>query len=278
MAEEHDPKLSRHYRSLEPIEPPPALDQAILAAARRAADRPHAPLVAPAGRHRWYYGLAAAAVLMFAVALTLHMERERPDPEAAAEPAPQLRLERELRGVIKRAPEAESQPAAKSQAPAASADAERFAPDPQAGAREANRLADHATATAPQERSRVAQAPKPVPQATPASPPAPQAAPTDEMRSRPAPAQRAKVEAEAKAAARREANAGQEYAASAAAPSMNRVVTPAAPENPERWLERIAELRSRGKHAEADKELAEFRRVYPNYRLSEVMRERVEGR
>jgi len=50
------------------------------------------------------------------------------------------------------------------------------------------------------------------------------------------------------------------------------------PENPERWLERIAELRSRGKHEEADKQLAEFRRVYPNYRLSEVMRERVEGR
>jgi hypothetical protein len=58
---------------------------------------------------------------------------------------------------------------------------------------------------------------------------------------------------------------------SAAAPA-------AAPENPERWLERIAELRSRGKHAEADKELAEFRRVYPDYRLTDVMRERVEGR
>ena len=53
---------------------------------------------------------------------------------------------------------------------------------------------------------------------------------------------------------------------------------PAAREKPERWLERIAELRSRGRHAEADKELAEFRRVYPNYVLSDVMRERVEGR
>jgi hypothetical protein len=50
------------------------------------------------------------------------------------------------------------------------------------------------------------------------------------------------------------------------------------PEKPERWLERIAELRSRGKHAEADKALAEFRRAYPDYRLSEVMRERVEGK
>src|SRR5580765_6182239 len=111
MADERDPKLSRQYRSLEPLEPPAELDRKILDAAR-AAESPHAPLVTPAGRHRWYYGLAAAAVLVFAVALTLHIERERPDPEAggaAAEPPPQLRLERELRGVIKRAPDAESQ-------------------------------------------------------------------------------------------------------------------------------------------------------------------------
>jgi hypothetical protein len=52
----------------------------------------------------------------------------------------------------------------------------------------------------------------------------------------------------------------------------------AAREPPDKWLERIAELRSRGRHAEADKELAEFRRAYPDYPLSDVMRERVEGR
>src|SRR6267142_6397095 len=133
MADERDPKLSQHYRELEPMEPPSALDQTILAAARRAADKPRAPLVAPAGRHRWYYGLAAAAVLVFAVALTLHIERERPDPEgnvASTAPAPQLRLERELRGVIKRAPEPESQPAAKPEA---------FAPEPQPQAQEAKK-------------------------------------------------------------------------------------------------------------------------------------------
>src|SRR5205814_9036997 len=125
MADERDPKLSQHYRSLEPLEPPAALDQKILASARDAADSPHAPLVAPAGRHRWYYGLAAAAVLVFAVALTLHMERERPDPEAAA-PGAALRLERELRGQIKPAAPPESKPAAKPEAPPPVA----FAPDP----------------------------------------------------------------------------------------------------------------------------------------------------
>src|SRR5947208_373082 len=143
MADEHDPKLSQHYRDLERLEPSRELDQSILATAHRAADKPHAPLVVPAGRHRWYYSLAAAAVLVFAVALTLHIAAQR---RPAAQPA-----------------------------------------------------------------------------------------------------------------------------ATAAAPA-------AVPEKPERWLERIAELRSRGRHAEADKELAEFRKLYPNYPLSEVMRERVEGR
>src|SRR5213075_3089132 len=129
MADERDPKLTQHYRELEAIEPPAELDRKILDAAHAAA-APHAPLVTPAGRHRWYYGLAAAAVLVFAVALTLHMERERPDPEAAA-PGAALRLERELRGQIKPAPQpaapSEPKPAAKPEAPPPVA----FAPDPQ---------------------------------------------------------------------------------------------------------------------------------------------------
>jgi len=256
MAEEHDPKLSEHYRSLEPLEPPPELDRTILAAARDASDKPHAPLVVPAGRHRWYYSLAAAAVLVFAVALTLHIERERPDPEgnvASTAPAPQLRLERELRGVIKRAPEPESQPAAKPEA---------FAPEPQPQAQEAKKPSE----------------------APAAPPPAPRRAAADEVRARQdAALERAKVEAERarmqleRRTSNPDANSIQQRAAPAAAPTGGLAIA-GAPENPERWLERIAELRSRGKHAEADKALAEFRRAYPDYRLSEVMRERVEGK
>src|SRR3954463_10130928 len=113
MADERDPKLSQHYRSLEPLEPPAALDQKILAAAREAA-----------GRHRWYYGLAAAAVLVFAVALTLHIERDRPDPEAG----PPLRMDRELRGKIKQPPRPDPAPRADPESPPV------FTPDPQASA------------------------------------------------------------------------------------------------------------------------------------------------
>src|SRR4030095_522128 len=89
MAEELDPKVSRRYRELGAEEPPRELDQAILAAAHRAADRPHAPLVTPAGRHRWYFAFGAAAILVLAVAVTVQVERQRPDPEAiSASPAP----------------------------------------------------------------------------------------------------------------------------------------------------------------------------------------------
>src|SRR5438067_7720233 len=82
MADERDPKVSQRYRELPGEEPPRELDQHILAAAHRAIDTSHAPLVTPAGRHRWYFSLAAAAVLVFAVAITLHVERQQPDGEA----------------------------------------------------------------------------------------------------------------------------------------------------------------------------------------------------
>ena len=51
-----------------------------------------------------------------------------------------------------------------------------------------------------------------------------------------------------------------------------------AAETPERWLERIAEMRRQGRHDEADKALAEFRKRHPNYKIPEAMLERVERR
>src|SRR6267143_417662 len=47
-------------------------------------------------------------------------------------------------------------------------------------------------------------------------------------------------------------------------------------DSPEAALERIAELRRQGRHDEADKALAEFRRRYPDYRIAEEMLKKVE--
>jgi hypothetical protein len=95
MAEERDPNVSQRYRELGGAQPPPAVDQAILGAARQA--------VAP--RRRWYLPLAAAAVLVLAVGVALQVHREQPEPqptappsvveqEKARVPAPELRTER----------------------------------------------------------------------------------------------------------------------------------------------------------------------------------------
>ena len=50
------------------------------------------------------------------------------------------------------------------------------------------------------------------------------------------------------------------------------------PENPEQRLERIAELRAKGLHDEADRALAEFRRALPGYRISDEWLRKVERR
>lgn len=48
--------------------------------------------------------------------------------------------------------------------------------------------------------------------------------------------------------------------------------------SPEQALERIARLRAAGRHEQADKALAEFRKRYPDYRLSDEMKAKVERR
>lgn len=88
MAEPHDDesRASRAYRGLPQEEPPARLDDAIRAAARREAQSHPAPLVAPAGRRKWYVPLAAAAVIVLAVAVTSQVEREQADPMQGAAP------------------------------------------------------------------------------------------------------------------------------------------------------------------------------------------------
>jgi hypothetical protein len=232
MAE--DPKISQRYRELPREEPSRGIDAAILAAARRAAETRPAPLVVPSGRRRWYFPLAAAAIIVLAVAVTVQVERQQPDPELAIPPVtvPKAPAEEQPEPVK---PAAEAEPARKAAPP------QVFAPDPR-------------------------------PQAPPAESPR---APSSEMR-----AQRDAAGAETQAAptpapesppADAARGVRESRRAEAPRPMASMVVEP-----PERWLERIAELRKQGKHDEADKALAEFRRAYPDYRISEAMLEKVE--
>lgn len=47
-------------------------------------------------------------------------------------------------------------------------------------------------------------------------------------------------------------------------------------ETPEQWLDRIAKLRAEGRHEEADRALAEFRKRHPDFRIAPEMLEKVE--
>jgi len=194
-----DPKISQRYRELPREEPPRHVDDAILAAARRAADARPAPLVTPAGRRRWYFPLAAAAIIVLAVAVTVQVERQQRDVEVAEAPA-----------VATSAPRREEPPAA--------AKREVFAPEPK---------------PAPSPRQ-----------------------PSADLQKAPAPAAQAMR----------------------APAEVSGVVGKLATVSPEQWLQGIADLRRQGRHEEADRQLAEFRKRYPDYRIPEAMLEKVEKR
>ena len=294
MAEELDPKITAAYSELGAEEPPRALDDAILAASRRPA-RPWT--------QRWAVPLSLAAVLVLSVTVTLRIQHEAPElPSTATQPpapvteasreeaAPlKLKAESQIKSRAKLAEKAEARPAepkafadaaparpaAAPDGPGARNDAARMeaARRDQADARrEMARSADsgssgsalgqieertsrdaEAAARAPQAGALLAKrrADQPATEAASApaaAPPAPQAA------AKPAPAP-------------------------AAAPApVTKLAEAARQDTPEREFDRIAQLRAEGRHEEADKAFLEFRRRYPDFRITEEMLRRVERR
>lgn len=248
MAEtERDEKVSAGYRALGSEEPPRALDDAILAASRRAVK----------GRNRWYVPLAAAAVVVLAVAVTVHVERERPSEEIVTAVEPQ-------KEVMADQPKSE---------PARRAEPKPFAaePPPPPPLPSESRMRENVA-----KAERQGQRP-------PAS--QPESAGAD---------RREKMEALAKRADEAKAAKGAPSAParSASAPlRQERILAASEAEGipgsmgplptlahatPEQRLQGIADLRRQGRHEDADKALAEFRRAYPQYRISEEMRAKVE--
>lgn len=253
-----DPKISQRYRELAREEPPRHVDEAILAAARRAAKTRPAPLVVPSGRQRWYFPLAAAAIIVLAVAVTIHVEREQPDPEAVVPvvTAPKVPTEEKLAQPESRAappevfvPDPKPAPSQEQRDAAPLADlqkAQKAPSSPESGIRESVRPDVDSRAKALGEMQ---QAPAPAPPAAAARAPAPAA------KSGPRAEQRAMDVARARAATGSFAHA-----------------------LPEQWLQGIADLRRQGRHEEADKALAEFRKRYPDYKIPEAVLETLEKR
>lgn len=254
MTEERDAQVpsevSKRYRELGAEEPPRALDEEILAASRRGASARSASLDR-ATRQRWHAPLAAAAVLVLAVAVTLHVQVEQPLPDASVPPAP--RAEKPAAP-----PTQPSVPAAKlrQRALESRGEAKVFVPDP-----------PRAAEPPP--------APPPVPPL--ASQSAPQRADTA-----PAAGQSSEVGALARRAeersAARDAALSESPRAAASAPMVAKRAAEGPADTPEKELERIATLRQEGRHEEADKALADFRKRHPGFKIGEQLLQRVERR
>ena len=240
MIEPRDEELSRIYRDAEALEPPQRVDDNILAASRRVAGAK--PRSARAGfTRRWGMPVALAATVAVTSTLML-MEFERQSG---------------LETIISAAP-SDNQPSKSTSAtpkPAA-----RATPIPQAAARRDREEQRPSEGTASSERLGTAQ-----PGSAADVPRAPEV-----LRQEPARAPAAALAADANTL-RESASTLQR--AGVIGPTAGRVAVSEAKERtPEKWLEDIRKLKTQGKTVEAERELAEFKKRYPDYRLPEDMR------
>ncbi len=292
---ERDDKLSRRYRELGADEPPAALDQAILAAARRA--------VAPrTASQRWAAPVSLAAVLVLAVGVTLNLQHEKPGietsppneysvPQAAPAPEPvQKRVEADdaRQRAAAPAPRPASEPPAAPPADKASELRRDATPAPTAKLREKKDLSatmeqpvqkpqPKAFAdAAPAEPVAQAAAPSTITSANVAPPPAP-SAPAAPARVAPQAAERFEAQRAAGATSRMQEAPADTLKAKREAASAD-LAKEVEPDPRVRELERIATLRREGRHAEADAALEKFRRDNPGYKIPDTIWERVKPR
>lgn len=267
-----DPRLSRLYRENSTEGPPAALDAGILAAARRRVAKPQAHARSSWGR--WMAPVSAIATLVLGVSIALLVEREQPEttrdvsvhpirpqpqsppPLPVPEPAKAKTAERAAPGASTKmdAPSTAKEEATAADAPMAAPGATLPVPVPAPAAR-----------LRPQEAAAPVQAPAPGPaDAAPSTVQAFQAegrnAMTESNTSAPTAATGARSAGDSALGA-----AG--LAAGKAAPQRIQPMQRSA----EVWLDLIRRLKSEGRDKEAAEQLAEFRKVYPNYAVPQTL-------
>ncbi len=273
---EHDPQLAAVYRAGADAVPPTHLDDAIRAAARReVAAGPRR-----AGARRWTVPVALAAVLVLSVSVVTmmreqgadHLESMIPPPEPPAMTAQREVAESPAATVAgpetipKRRPAtpppvaAPAEPAAKTEMSAPAQTFERPAPG------RATEAEQGMAASGSESRAKGAAVDATRAESIRAEDSAARrdsAPPRPLLRSAPAPM--------ADAASGSGVSA-KPAAALSAAPARNPLWQDLVREPPEKWLQRITELRRAGNTADADTLVAEFRRRFPEQRLPEDLR------
>ena len=284
---ERDPRLDRLYREAVREEPPAPLDSAILAAARREVGaRPR-----PIGwfLHAWRVPVSIAAAVVLSVSVVTLMMEEGADRTAEAPPAvppvaqpsaapPATDAKPEPRDVPEKQRAVVVPPAATKPAPApaprasgpvtgGSVSTEAAAPaaapaktaEPFSGAAQEQRQADDAARrpAPPQPKPGPAFAPRADRESAPPASGRVLSAPSPPPAAAPAEAARGSSETRA---LRRERPL-------VADPQKAALLRELEQQPPEKWLEKIEELRRRGETAPAEELLAEFKRRFPGHPL-----------
>jgi len=275
MTEPRDEELSRIYRDAEGPRPAQRVDDNIIAASQRVAGaRPRPAGVRFARRWGTPFALAATVVVTFTLTLMVFeresgLDKMAPAATRADRPAKVLQAEPKRAGQ----PETESPAVLQPIAPAP--------PVPQVAAqrdRVQQRPGESAAASKPPGTGQFAPAPE-APRAPEAlrrsegAAPAP-AAPASDSQSAPELRQQTpQAPAAAPAAGALSESAATPQSSSDAAATASRLAVPEAKERtPEKWLEDIRKLKTEGKATEAERELAEFKKRHPEYRVPEDLR------
>lgn len=270
---ENDPQLAAAYRAGADATPPAHLDDAIRAAARReVAAGPRR-----SGVRRWALPVSLAAVLVLSVSVVTLMREQGADrPESMISPPAQNPTAAMQSEIVPRESAEPPTPAAPEAMP-------RRRSAPPVAAPPASVAQDAAPAPAPVLSGRVAEAERAANESrakTMAAESSHRAGDRPALRdyAAPQPLQRS-----APASMAAEMSGGAGTSASASAKATAPAVLSAAPakgvlwqdlvkEPPEKWLQRITELRRDGRAADAEALLAEFRRRFPDARLPEELR------
>lgn len=279
MIEPRDEELSRIYRDAEAPVPPQRVDDNILAASRRVAGAK--PRSARAGfARRWGAPVALAATVVVTTTLTLMVFERQSDLDATA-PAAQRADQ------PSKSKSAEPKPAVRAPAtPVAQAEArrDREEPRPSAGAAKNVRPGTEqpgfaanvprAPETSRKEQTRPASAAA-APFSGERAGADQQALSPEAQRAREAPRQAPRAPGAAligDANTLRESASTLQRAGVIGASAGRGAGSESKERTPEKWLEDIRKLKTQGKTAEVERELAEFKKRYPDYRLPDDLR------
>jgi resuscitation-promoting factor RpfA len=281
---QRDHELSRIYSEGAWPEPRRQIDEAILEASRRSARARHPVL------HRWGppLGLAATVVLGVSLALLVTDNQSLREASRLSDEAPRSapQKKREAAAPASRADTARGDAEAKPGAPPPPHELFSSPMGPTeakpAPAAKAAPPASHPTPPASQPVPPAALAKRPAAPPAAAKSPAPQplvgrlAAPASD----PQRAERIRRETEQlqenrearDSAPPASAPAQPQSPSSASVSDVRGLVAPAVARTPEAWLDDIRRLKTAGRNADAERELGEFRKRYPDFRVPEDLR------